>query len=482
MRKLFLIASLAACLIGAAPAHAAVEPGLVLGGNFFTSQASYQAVASTGAKWVRVFLYRDQMETSRGHYNLAIIAAYRSALARFAGMGVKVEMVVVGTPSWESGSSDNLVPPDPAGYASFARWLSGQLGGTVSAYEVWNEQDAPLWWHGDTAPAGYAALLKAAYPAFKSGSSDAAVLVGGLTGNDSDYLDNLLGQGVAGSFDGVAVHSDTACNLNSPYDFQKDNNGVLTFSSFLGYKELERVLAAHGVDGIKIWFTELGWSTSRATCDQGVWAGQKDGGVPEDQQALFLKQAYHCLSVDEADVGPSFWFTLDDLGSADTPNNRFGLIRPDGSHKPAFDAFSDYAHNGDHLTDPCGDFAGPSIAMLELGDAKGANRLTSSWSKQLHVKVQATDGHVVGRITLYLDGKKIRNFTAQQAGVVTAEMNIDQAKRLPAGAHRLTVFAKDMKGNSSSQDFTVTKLGVAGAGDAKRGRARHHKPKHRRRR
>ena len=50
----------------------------------------------------------------------------------------------------------------------------------------------------------------------------AGTAVGGLTGNDSTYLAALYAAGVQGSFDAVGVHTDTACNITSPYVYQYD--------------------------------------------------------------------------------------------------------------------------------------------------------------------------------------------------------------------------------------------------------------------
>ena len=69
-------------------------------------------------------------------------------------------------------------------------------------------------------PAQYAALLAAADVAIKAADPAATVVLGGLTGNDATYLAQLYAAGVAGSFDAVGVHTDTACNVTSPEVFQ----------------------------------------------------------------------------------------------------------------------------------------------------------------------------------------------------------------------------------------------------------------------
>ncbi len=80
--------------------------------------------------------------------------------------------------------------------------------------------------------------------------------------------------------------------------------------SFLAYREVHAVMLANG-DDKPIWMTELSWRTTSAVCSEGAWAGQKPEGVSEQQQATFLRQAYHCLAQDPY-VQVALWFPLAD--------------------------------------------------------------------------------------------------------------------------------------------------------------------------
>src|SRR6185312_602496 len=135
-----------------------------------------------------------------------------------------------------------------------------------------------------------------------------------------------------------------------------------------------------------IWMTELSWRTTGATCDEGAWAGQKPEGVSDAQQAEYLQQAYHCLAQDSY-VQVALWFQLQDEGPVVS-----GLLRADGSRKPAFAAMQDYAHHGDQLSGDCGDFSGPSIDV-----SAPSNHTTYSASLPIHVAAKDSQG--VGRIT-----------------------------------------------------------------------------------
>ena len=91
------------------------------------------------------------------------------------------------------------------------------------------------------------------------------MVLGGLTGNDYPFLEGLYQAGAKGSFDAVGVHTDTACNINSPYTFLRGMDGRLIPDSFLAYREVHAVMLANG-DDKPIWMTEMSWRTTDATC------------------------------------------------------------------------------------------------------------------------------------------------------------------------------------------------------------------------
>jgi hypothetical protein len=344
----FALAALLACVFATAGAYAAV-PGINVGGNFFFSKRTYHAVAQSGAGYARFFMFWQTIEPKRGRFDEFTLKAYEHALASLPA-GTRALFVVVGTPPWAGGRfNSHASPRHPAEYASFLHYLAGRFAGKVAAWEIWNEPDAPIWFTGNAAQ--YTALLKVAYPAVKSADPNATVVTGGLTGNNFHFLQQLYADGAKGSFDVVSDHTDTACNLNPPGRFTRDRDGRINQFSFLGYREVHKVMLANG-DNKPIWLTEMGWDTSRRLCDAGRYRGQKAGGISEASQASYLTRAYHCLALDPY-VQVSFWFQLQDYAAQDSSQNRYGLLRSNFTHKPAFKAFSNYAHSGDHLHGAC---------------------------------------------------------------------------------------------------------------------------------
>jgi Bacterial Ig domain len=430
-RYLPLLAVLAAVLVAPAASQAAT-PGVNI------AQASELPYAqATGAKYVRIFAPRNAA--------MADPAAFHTMAVQARGMGMRVIFVLLGD------AGGGMTPPDPTDFASFAGTFAGQMAGAdVAAYEIWNEEDETIFWPGAPNAPQYAAVIRAAYPAIKAADPGAKVLLGPLTGNNYDYLNQLYSSGAGGYFDGVSVHTDTACLVDPPSSYYRDNGNVARFT-FLGFRTVHDVMAAHGDGNKPIWMTEFGWTTATSTCTRGMWAGKKAAGVNEAQQAANLREAFHCLA-GYPYVETALWFTLRDLASQGDELNHYGLERIDTSHKPSWDAFHSVATQGDTLTGACGDFDAPTLKVTSPGT-------NEQYVQVLTISAVATDPSNVARITFQADGKEIRNFTGADVGSgKTVKLEWQGAKGLSFGKHTITVLALDPMGNTSTQKVLVTRV------------------------
>jgi hypothetical protein len=420
------------------PAPAA-EPGV---GLSEPSPGQIANVKALGTHWVRMFATWPDLEPARGAFATNWLAYYERAFRQLPD-GTKVIIDVVDTPRWETGSSDEHAPPaDPGDYAAFVGALARRWAGHVAAYEIWNEEDSPGWWSRGPDPVAYAQLLKATYPAVKAADPSATVVLGGLTGNDYPFLEGVYGAGAKGSFDAVGVHTDTACNILSPYRFLRGADNWLIPDSFLAYREVHQVMVANG-DEKPIWMTELSWRTTNAICSEGTFAGQKPEGVSDAQQATYLRQAYHCLAQNPY-VPVALWYPLQDEGAVVS-----GLVRADGSHKPSFAAMRAYVHKGDRLRGPCGVFTGPKITV-----ASPANHV--SYSGPLPIHVFARSSQDVFRLRLEIDGRLIRNYDNRTPShTIAGLLDWQGAKHISLGRHTLTILAYDTQRNRSRRSITI---------------------------
>jgi Cellulase (glycosyl hydrolase family 5) len=452
-------------LVGASAQGA--ESGVVVNGPTGLSPQSDGELAGLGVGWVRGFLPWSTFELSPGHYNEPMLSDLERGLAALP-KGTKVILDVVNSPQWESGSANPAMPPrDPADYARFIGKMARRFAGRVAAWEIWNEEDDSLWWASGPDPAAYTALLKATYPAVKAADPSATVVLGGLTGNDYEYLSQLYAHGAKGSFDAVGVHTDSICSTVSPYEILRNGRADRRINrwAFLGYRTVHEVMQANGDDS-SIWMTELGWSTSTQECNSGAKAGRGPAGVSRQQQAMFLSQAYHCLAQDPY-VHVGIWFGLQDTEPFDSPRASYGLLDSNLIPKSAYGALADYAHNGDRLTEPCVSQQGPAVTLTS---PKTGVRYTNT----LPIAVTASDNLGIYQISLYEDGHIIRSFYVHGGTpTLSGHMVWYGARLLKPGKHKLTAEAFDERNNSGATSITIVR-----AAKAKKHKHRHHRRKH----
>jgi len=394
---------------------------------------------ASGAKTIRSFVSWNRLVGATHDLELAKWVAFTDkANAR----GMKALLTVTGG----AGSMAT-----PAQYAAVATDLATALRGKDVAYEVWNEEDDTTFWANGPQPAAYAALLKAAYPAFKAGDPNATVLVGGLVANDFDFVEQLYQNGAQGSFDGVAVHTDTACLTTDPREYYREPSGRIGRYAFTGYREIHATMLAHG-DDKPIWMSELGWATTSAPCERGGRAGTKAGGVSQAEQADFLTKAYGCLANDPY-VAQAAWFNLHDLQTGSTNDAlNLGLITDTFGRKPAFGAFQGAGSVG---AIPCGgtlDQGAPQVTIL--APTEGQKYLTS-----LPISVRATDTEGVNDIDLLVDGKQVPLKTNKDGKDAFVKFEWGGAKNLAYGPHTVVAVAHDEAKNEGRATAHVLHVG-----------------------
>ena len=187
----------------------------------------------------------------------------------------------IGAPQWANGSTDPYVPPrDPADFGRFLGSLAARERGKVAAWEIWNEPDEQEFWHGQV---GAAAVRAAADrrppgdPARPIPRRSCSPAPRPATTTRSSKASTRAGAG--GSFDGVAVHTDTACLVTPPDTYYREADGRVGRFSFLGFREVHDVLERNGNGDRPIIMTELGWSATKTRCSRGASAGKKAAGV-----------------------------------------------------------------------------------------------------------------------------------------------------------------------------------------------------------
>ena len=187
----------------------------------------------------------------------------------------------------------------------------------VTAYEVWNEENAKLYWHPAT-PEEYADLYAASRSAIHQVDDSARVVVGGLAAANAAvqapaaFLRQMYAHrpDLKGHVDAVALHP-FAPEPQDVYD------GIATFRA-----DLDAIAGP----GVPIELTEIGWTTV---------------DTAERKRAAYVAELASTLW--RTDCGIERFVPYAWLGPEQDPSDReqwFGIANRDGSNRPSATAYA----------------------------------------------------------------------------------------------------------------------------------------------
>ena len=385
------------------------------------SAARYLGAAAAGASWDRWALYWTDVETSQGNFNWANVDANVDG---DVANGFQVDPVLLATPGFYATtacaqSTDLPVPriedKEPAlavmrgepvrtaaaactisppvrlsqpvfadgtdVYAAgkainpnnpWARFVAAAVArykDRVHVWEVWNEPDFSAFWSGSVPD--YTRLLKVAYLSAKSVDPNATVTVGGMMywewanrSGDQAWLKAFLDQltldpaarGNGYYFDAIPWHW---------YSRSSDVYDKITSAKAL--------LTARGVSGKRQWVNEMnapacGEPPANVSCADPNYKGSASA----QEQAAFVVQAMAYAIAVGADH--SFHFQYQDDGNAEA----FGLLRNDGSARPAYTAYQVAAQYFAGATTG-GRFTVGNVELIVVGSA--SSTVTTMWAR-----------------------------------------------------------------------------------------------------
>ena len=300
-------------------------------------------VKSSGARMTRVDVgWASLQERGPNDWSSYHLGRLDRLVAAADARGISLLLTFMNTPCWAASAPESVkqgcagawwdrgvtaYPPTDAGaYARALAFLAARYGDKVAAWEVWNEPNHPDFWHSSDQARDYVRLLKAAYPAVKAANPRATVIGGALSTSDHAFTQRLYALGAKGYFDAFSVHpySDDL----SPLDTRPGADARYSFVR--GVPKIRETMLANG-DSRPLWLTESGWTTSTLRGSEH-WRN----GVSEAAQALYVRQQAEQIARWPY-VKANIVFNLLDAGAdrADR-NDNFGLMRADGSAKPAF--------------------------------------------------------------------------------------------------------------------------------------------------
>lgn len=294
-----------------------------------------------GATWERIIFPWADMEPQSGRLERGYFTdqQIRDQVARgFTEVGV-----IIYTPVWAAPdprrAPRNTVPRnlhlswnDPDNYwARFTGQLAARYRGLVDHWIIWNEPD--LYDHGsrwffDGSFEDYYQLLKVAYQSIKANNPRATVILAGMAywydkGFDRPpYLASLLE---------VAARDPTAARNNWYFDVVAVHAYSNPLNSYAMPMVMKRVLQERGIEK-PIWIVE-----SNAVPSDDAKAPTRPGPyrASQDEQASYIIQSY-ALGIAAGVERHSVYKMLDE---SPEDGQYFGLVRNDGTVRPAFVAY-----------------------------------------------------------------------------------------------------------------------------------------------
>ena len=350
--------SAAAGAIVPSPAELKYSYGIAAGGSLpevtdAQLDARMKAIAASGAKWVRFdFKWSEIQPDNAKSYKWDVY----DKLVRTAQ---KYNLYILGildfTPTWARSSAcpdtDKCAPANNAQFAQFAKTVSNRYKNRGLHYwEVWNESNSPQFWQPKADAKAYTDLLKRTYTAIHTEDKNAVVMTAGPSPYDTtdesyspvDFLTAIYANGGKGYFDAVGAH---------PYTFPitpKNTAEHAWYQMASTTDGMRAVMVKNGDANKKIWITEFGSPTGgpgEVSSIEDPNLEAKPYVVTEDLQAKILSDAVDLYRSYDW-VGPFMYYSYQDAGNTpDTNENYFGLVRYDGSKKPAYTTFQTATKN-----------------------------------------------------------------------------------------------------------------------------------------
>ncbi|NLE99604.1 MAG: hypothetical protein GX601_01360 [Anaerolineales bacterium] len=293
------------------------------------------AAAEAGVAWERILFYWSELQPN-GPDDWNPYHVPDEWLSMAAGAGREVVGLLKHTPQWATdGSAGNGVPrgldlpvDDPNNlWAAFVRRTVERYAGRINHWIIWNEPDIAPGTYGcewDGTVEQYYRLLKVAYLAAHQANPDVTIHLAGLTyWHDKMYLRRFLAvatqdpEGAAHGyyFDVVTLH--------------------IYFQTETVYDLIGIARAALTEYGLRkaIWLNE---TNAPPNSDPQWHMPAANYEISLEEQASFLLQSFALALAAGAERVAVYKWLDNDLQPAFEP---FGVIRPDYSRRPAYDAF-----------------------------------------------------------------------------------------------------------------------------------------------
>jgi hypothetical protein len=317
--------------------------------NDVQMDATLNDLKSVGFKWIRFDMVWASVQPNGP--STFKWAEYDRIVTAARAKGFSLLPTLAYAPAWARqsacASSDTCAPTDMSQFAAFAHAAAAHYAGQgVVNWEVWNEPNLKGFWLPAPDAVSYTGMLKATYLAIKSAEPGAVVITGGtgsLDGRASSieqrvFLRQMYAAGAKPYFDAVGYH---------PYSYPVLASSVRDWSGWSKMSDLSdslrSIMTANGDGGKVLWLTEYGAPTGGPGKVVTPTGYNEDVDAPDhEDEAMQANTVTDSVKYVRASswIGPMFWYSYQDRSTDSSSNeNFFGLLRADGSRKPAYTAF-----------------------------------------------------------------------------------------------------------------------------------------------
>jgi hypothetical protein len=305
--------------------------------RFGAVEAFWDSASATeaGVAWERILFYWSELQPN-GPDDWNGYHVQDVWLESAAAQGREVVGLLKHTPQWATdgplgcGVPRGLDLPidDPSNlWAEFVRRVVGMYAGRIDRWIIWNEPEIDPETYGHEwcgSMEEYFQLLKVAYLAAHQVNPDVTIHLAGMTfWHDRHYLRNFLA---------LVAQDPTAPEHDHYFDVVATHIYFQTETVPYIINETRAALNAYGLDK-PIWVNE----TNASPDSDPLWPLVRPRWrVSLEEQAGFLLQSFAlALSAGAERIAVYKWM---DAGLA-PGGEPFGVLRPDGSRRPAFDAY-----------------------------------------------------------------------------------------------------------------------------------------------
>ena len=281
------------------------------------------AASALGAGWERATFEWSRIQPN-GPEDWNVLPLSDHALGNELAQGRQVAGLLITMPAWAIDAATGLpqglyLPVDDAGnlWANFVRTIVGRYAGRIDRWIVWNEPEIPASSPDATWPGSipdFLQLLRVAYFVAKETNPNAVVHMAAISHyHDVDWFNRFLDTLVADPNAAANSFYFDVASLNLYHEPEKIYDITAHYVRML-----------HGKGVLKpVWITETNAYLSR---------------VSLEQQAIFMVQAFS-LQIAAGASRIAVYKMIDTESDQAADPEPFGLVREDGSRRPAFTAY-----------------------------------------------------------------------------------------------------------------------------------------------